>query len=51
MKRKVLISQVLALPLTPPGDLGCGTLGLGMQHDLVRMLVNSFEGLHSASPW
>jgi hypothetical protein len=51
MKRKVSISQVLALPLPPPGDLGCGTLGLGMQHDLVRMLVNSFEGLHSASPW
>jgi hypothetical protein len=43
MKRNVSISQVLARPLPPPGDLAYGTLGLGMQHYLVRMLVNSLE--------
>jgi hypothetical protein len=40
MKRNVSISQVLALPLPLPGDLACGALGLGKQHDLV---VNSLE--------
>ena len=43
MKRNVSISEVLARPLPLPGDLASGALGLGKQHDLVRMLVNSLE--------
>ena len=38
MKRNVSVGQVLVWPLLLPGDLVCGALGLGKQHDLVRML-------------